>query len=72
MQLLDALVECEIEMNGVSNLTHLVMLLPRLAKSSWQYDWSWRKISGVLAAVELELKADSLGGFSALSKIAES
>ena len=71
MQLLDVLVKCEIEMKGVSDLTHLVMLLPRLAKTSWQNDWSWRKIGGVLAAVELELKTESLGGFTALPGIAE-
>ena len=59
---LETLVEAEVEMSGVSNLTHLVLLLPKLAKNAWQFKWAWRKIGGVLACVEQEMKLESIGG----------
>ena len=60
LQLLEAVVEAEVEMTGVSNLTHLVLHLPKLAKNAWQFNWAQRKIGGVLAYVEQEMKLEPL------------
>ena len=60
MQLLETMVESEIEMVNVSNLTDLVLLLPKLSKNPRKFGWAWRKIGGVLAAVEQEMRLEVL------------
>ena len=59
--LLETLTEAEVDMNNVSNLGDIVLHLSKLAKNSWQFNWVWRKIGGVLACVEQETKLESMG-----------